>query len=126
MGTLHPEAEHGANGMRLSNSNDRKLTQMIWRERARRAGMAGIAVLGLGAAAMYLNHERALRNDPTVEVKTVQATVVPGVLRANNGRGYIFHARMADGHDVDAWSAAGVAPQVGLHVLLAQTLSCGA
>ena len=106
--------------MRLSKTNDRKLTQLIWRERMKRIAAVAVVAAVLGGAAVYLNYERALKADPTVNVVQVEAIVIPGVAGRPIRKGSIFHARMADGHDIDAWSANGFAPAPGARVLLGE------
>ncbi len=105
--------------MRLSRENDRKLTQMIWRERAKRIGVIGALAAVLVGGAVYFNRQQELRADPTVTVGSVEATVVAGVARGSR-KGYIVHARVSDGREVDAWVSSGYAPVPGTHVILAE------
>lgn len=105
--------------MRLSRDHDRKLTQLIWRERGKRlAVVLAISAVLIGGA-VYFNHQRELRADPTVTVNSIEATVIEGVARGIR-KGYIVHARVPDGREVDAWVSSGYAPAPGTHVILAE------
>lgn len=105
--------------MRLSRDHDRKLTQLIWRERAKRAAFIGALSAVLIGGAAYFNHQRELRADPTLTVNSIEATVIEGPVRWVQ-RGHIMHARVADGREVDAWISSGYAPAFGTHVILAE------
>lgn len=103
--------------MRLSDDKARRLTQLVWRERARRwlPLIAGALVL-LGAF-LFLTETQMGRSDRTVEVKVHDATVVDIKRTVGHGAA-VVHVRLNDGREVDAVSLFRVAPTAGAHVVV--------
>jgi len=104
--------------MRLSKSNAQRLSGLVWRERARKAAIAvAAAVLLMGAVVWFTNY-RLARADPTLDVHAVDATVAA----KEGGRlaRYVFHAKLADGREVDAVAPNGLPPPVGARVVLGE------
>lgn len=102
--------------MRLSDENARRLTMMIWWERARLwvPIIFGICALIGGLVAITIYQQR--RADPVVNVAQHQATVLsvtPGLSRSSAA---VLHVHMDDGRDIDAVSRLRVLLAKGSHV----------
>ena len=104
--------------MRLSKSNAQKLSGLVWRERARKAGAGAAVVLLVVGGVIWFTSYRLGRADPTLEVHAVEATVS----HKEGGRlaRYVFHAKLSDGREVDAVAPNGLPPPVGARVLLGE------
>jgi len=102
--------------MRLSEDKARRLSSLVWRERARRVLPLALAavVIAVGFTALLLNQMG--RADRTLEVKTREGTVVH-VKSAQRGAA-IMTVHLDDGQDVDAFSALRIMPPAGTHVLI--------
>jgi hypothetical protein len=104
--------------MRLSDDKARRLTRLVWRERARRWLPAAAIVLGLLGAYAFFMEKQIDRADPTVTVQVHDATVL-AVTRGTSARGAAtVHVHLDDGRDVDASSALRLAPLQGSHVVV--------
>ena len=104
--------------MKLSRSNSRKLTQVIWLARFRKTGIVGAIAVALIAGAATFNYYRITRADPTLDVQPVNAIVYGQSVTRAARRGFVFHARLADGREVDAIAPNGFAPPDGTPVIL--------
>jgi hypothetical protein len=103
--------------MRLSDDKARRLTWLVWRDRARRAlPLVAVAVVLLAGVA-YFTELSVDRIDRTVEVKVLSGTVV-GVKRTTAARGTVLEVHLGDGRDIDAFSVNRVTPQAGTHVVI--------
>ncbi len=103
--------------MKLSDEKARRLSRLVWRERARRwlpLIAAGVLVLG---AYGYFTEVQISRIDRTLEVKVHAATVLDVKRTAARGAA-VVHVHLDDGRDVDAVSALRVAPAAGAHVVV--------
>lgn len=104
--------------MRLSDEKARRLTRLVWRERALRWLPVAAAVLAMLGAYIFFVEQQIDRADPTVNVQVHDATVVT-VKRSTAARGAaIVHVHLDDGRDVDALSALRLPPQQGSHVVI--------
>jgi hypothetical protein len=105
--------------MRLSPENSRRLTQLVWRDRARRwVPLIIAAVVGLGALA-YVTELQIGRVDGTVDVLTHDATVL--AVKNPGARGaVVFHVHLDDGRDVDALSTMRLTPAPGAHMTVTE------
>jgi hypothetical protein len=102
--------------MRLSDKNARRLTWLVWRDRAMRWLPVAAAGAGLLVAVAFLTETRIGRSDRTVDVQVHKATVVD-IKRTAQG-GAMVHVRLDDGRIVDAVSLFRVAPTAGSHVVV--------
>ena len=103
--------------MRLSDDKARRLTRLVWRDRARRALPLVVAAVVLLGAVAYFTELSVDRIDGTVGVQVHSGTVV-GVKRGVAARGMIVVVHLGDGRDVDAFSASRLTPQAGEHVVV--------
>jgi hypothetical protein len=103
--------------MRLSDDKARKLTRLVWRDRARTwLPVAAVALVLIGAV-FFLTETQIDHADRTVDVKVHDATVVDIKRTAARGAA-VVHVRLDDGRDVDAVSLFRVAPTAGAHVVV--------
>jgi hypothetical protein len=105
--------------MRLSQEKSRRLTALVWRERARRWVPIALAVVVLFAGVTYMFARQAEHVDRTVEV-VVHGGTVTGTSRAG-ARSAIAHVHLDDGRDVDALSLLTVIPPAGTHVVVSES-----
>ena len=105
--------------MRLSEEKARRLTALVWRERARRWLLALIVVLAVAGALTYVLSSQVQRADRTVDVRERGGTVVS--IKQGGSRGAsIVRVHLEDGNEVDAYSAMRVVLPKGSHVVLAE------
>jgi hypothetical protein len=104
--------------MRLSDDKARRLSMLVWRERARRwLPIVLVAVVLLGGFTVFLVKQMG-RADRTVDVTVHDGTVVD-IKKFGAARGAaIIHVRLDDGRDVEAFSAIRVVPPTGAHVVI--------
>jgi hypothetical protein len=103
--------------MKLSDDKARRLTRLVWLERARLwLPMAAAAAVVLGAA-MFLTETQIEHADRTVDVRVHDATVVEIKRTAARGAS-VVHVHLDDGRDVDAVSLFRIAPTAGAHVVV--------
>jgi hypothetical protein len=103
--------------MKLSDDKARRLTRLIWRERARfwlPLIAAGLIVVGL---LLFATEWQIGRADRTVDVKVHQATVLAVRPTASRG-GAVVHVHLDDGREVDALSFLRLTPPTGSHVVV--------
>ena len=119
--------------MRLSDEKARRLSALVWRERARRWLPALIGLLALAGAAIYMLSSQTQRADRTLEVREREGTVVS--IKQGGSRGAsILRVHLDDGQEVDAHSASRLVLPLGSHIVIAETrhasgradLRCGA
>ena len=105
--------------MRLSPENARRLSRLVWRDRARRWVPIILAVvIGLGGLA-YVTELQVGRVDRTVGMTTHEATVLE--IKNNGARGAaVFHVHLDDGRDVDAVSTVRLTPVHGAHMIVVE------
>jgi hypothetical protein len=104
--------------MRLSDDKSRRLTQLVWRERAQRWLPLMAAALVLLAMVAYFTELAVDRTDRTVDVQVRSGTVV-SIRRGAAARGAaLLQVHLEDGRDVDALSGLRLTPQAGAHVLV--------
>jgi hypothetical protein len=106
--------------MRLSNEKARRLTALVWRERARRWLPVLVAVIVVAGALAFVLSNQVQRADRTVDVRERDGTVV-STKSSRNARGAtIVRVHLDDGRDVDAFSAFRIAPAQGAHVVITE------
>lgn len=103
--------------MKLSDDKARRLTRLVWRDRARTWLPLAAVALVLIAAVFFLTETQIDHADRTVDVKVHGATVMDIKRTAARGAA-VVHVRLEDGRDVDAVSLFRVAPTAGLHVVV--------
>ncbi|NJO23843.1 MAG: hypothetical protein HC868_14085 [Sphingomonadales bacterium] len=103
--------------MRLSDDKARRLTQLVWRDRARRWLPVAASALALLAASLFLTETQIDHADRTVEVKVHDGTVMDIKRTVGHGAA-VVHVRLQDGQEVDAVSLFRVAPIAGAHVVV--------
>jgi len=105
--------------MRLSDEKSRRLTTLVWRERARRWLPVVVVVIALAGALTYVLSSQVQRADRTVDVRERDGTVVS--IKQGGSRGAsIVRVHLGDGRDVDAHSAMRVVLPMGSHVVVAE------
>jgi hypothetical protein len=106
--------------MRLSDDKARRLSRLVWRERAKMwLPLIAAAALLFGLVA-YFTELAVGRADRTVDVQTRSGTVL-SVKRGSAARGVaVIHVHLEDGRDVDALSGVRVTPQEGSHVIVTE------
>ena len=103
--------------MKLSDDKARRLTRLVWRDRARTwLPVAAVALVLIGAV-FFLTETQIDHADRTVDVTVHGATVVDIKRTAARGAA-VVHVRLEDGRDVDAVSLFRVAPTAGSHVVV--------
>ena len=103
--------------MRLTDQKARRLTRLIWRDRARRwlpLVAAAAVVLGLFA---FFTELQIGRIDPTVGVRVHAGTVLNVKQGAARGAA-VVHVHLDDGRNIDAASALRLTPTTGAHVVV--------
>jgi hypothetical protein len=106
--------------MRLSQDKARKLSALVWRERARRWLPVLAVVLALAGAFALVLANRVSHLDRTVDVKERDG-LVTGLKSGGNARGAaVVSVHLADGRDVEAFSGFRVVPSTGAHVVVAE------
>ena len=105
--------------MRLSDQKARRLSALVWRERARRWLLVLMIVLAVAGALTYALSSHVERADRTVDVRERDGTVVS--IKQGGSRGAsIVRVHLEDGREVDAYSAIRVVPPKGSHVVIAE------
>jgi hypothetical protein len=106
--------------MRLANEKARRLTVLVWRERARRWLPVFVVVLALAGAFVFVLANQIGRADRTVDV-TQRDGIVTGLKSGGNARGAsILRVHLDDGRDVEAFSPFRIVPPQGSHVVIAE------
>jgi hypothetical protein len=105
--------------MRLSQDKSRRLTAMVWRERAKRWVPVALVLVLLFAGATYMLSNQLSKADRTLDVVSHSGTVT-GMKRAGL-RSAIAHVHLDDGRDVDALSQLNVIPPAGTHVTVSES-----
>lgn len=106
--------------MRLSNDKARRLTALVWRERARRWLPVVLVVLAVAGAFTFVLSNQIKRADQTVDVRERDGTVV-SIKQGGNARGAaIVRVHLDNGQDVDAISTFRIVPPKGSHVVIAE------
>src|SRR5262245_19602200 len=105
--------------MRVSQDKARRLTAMVWRDRALRLVPLVVAVIVVFAGASYMMARQIEKVDQTVEISTFGGTVTS--IKRGGPRSAIAHVHLEDGRDVDAFSQLAVVPLPGAHVTVAQS-----
>lgn len=104
--------------MRLSDEKARRLTALVWRERARRWVPVVALVLALGGAFTAYFVRQMDRADRTVDVQVHAAAVLDTTkLGTSPGAGKV-HIHLDDGRDVEAFNTLRVLPAPGAHVVV--------
>jgi len=103
--------------MRLTDEKARRLTRLIWRDRARRWLPVIAMVLVLAGAFAFMTELQIGRIDRTVDVKVHEGTVLDVKHAASRGAA-VLHVHLDDGRDIDALSALRLAPAAGAHVVI--------
>jgi hypothetical protein len=103
--------------MKLSDDKARRLTRLVWHDRARTWLPVAAGVIVLTAAVFFLTETQIDHADRTVDVKVHGATVMDIKRTAARGAA-VVHVRLEDGRDVDAVSLFRVAPMTGSHVVV--------
>ena len=105
--------------MRLSEEKARRLTALVWRERARRWLLALIVVLAVAGALTYVLSSQVQRADRTVDVRERGGTVVS--IKQGGSRGAsIVRVHLDDGRDVDVYSTSRIVVPKGSHVIVTE------
>jgi hypothetical protein len=104
--------------MKLSEDNAKRLSKLVWRERARRwLPLVAAAVILFSALTFFLVHQLN-KSDRTVDVRVHDGTVSE-TKHGNAARGAsVVHVHLDDGRDVDAFSMLRVVPAAGAHVVV--------
>jgi hypothetical protein len=105
--------------MRLSDEKARRLTALVWRERARRWLLVFAVVLAVAGALTYVLSSQVERADRTIDVRERDGTVVS--IKQGGSRGAsIVRVHLEDGREVDAFSPSRIVPPKGSHVVIAE------
>jgi hypothetical protein len=106
--------------MRLSEDKARRLTALVWRDRAKRWLPVAAIVVTLTVAFTFYFGGQLARVDRTVDLREIDGTVT-GVKPGGNARGAaVLHVHLEDGRDVDAFTNFRVMPPKGAHVIVAE------
>ena len=106
--------------MRLTDEKTRRLTALLWRERARRWLPAVVGVLVMAGAFLFMLANQLGRVDRTIAVQEHDGTVT-SIKRGNNARGAaVIRVHLDDGRDVEAISTFRIVPPKGAHVVIAE------
>jgi hypothetical protein len=105
--------------MRLSDDKARRLTALVWRERARRWLPVLLVALALTGGLTFMLSSQVERADRTVDVHEREGTVLS--IKQGGSRGAsIVRVHLADGRDVDAYSTSRVVVPKGAHVIVTE------
>jgi hypothetical protein len=102
--------------MRLSDDKARRLTRLVWRDRAKRALPLVLAAALLFAAVAYFTELSIGNIDRTIAVQQHPGTIVN--VKQTSPRGSVVLVHLGDGRDVEAFSSSRIAPHAGEHVLI--------
>ena len=103
--------------MKLSDDKARRLTRLVWRDRAVRWLPVAAGVLALLGAFLFLTETQIDHADRTVDVTVHDARVMD--IKRTVGRGAaVVQVRLEGGREVDAVSLFRVAPMTGSHVVV--------
>ena len=105
--------------MRLSDDKARRLTALVWRERARRWLPVLLVVLALAGGLTFMLSSQVERADRTVAVHEREGTVL-GIKQGGSRGASIVRVHLEDGRDVDAYSTSRVVLPKGSHVVVAE------
>jgi hypothetical protein len=104
--------------MRLSDDKARRLSRLVWRERARVWLPLIVAAAALFGVIAYFTELAVDRTDRTVDVQ-VRAGTVTAVKKGTAVRGAaLIQVHLEDGREVDALSGLRLTPQAGTHVMI--------
>jgi hypothetical protein len=104
--------------MRLSEDKARRLSALVWRDRARRLAPVIAGVVFAIALLTFFLVRQVEKADGTLEVKPHDATVLH-VKKSGNGRAAaIVDVRLDDGRVVEAFSVLRLDPVTGAHVVV--------
>lgn len=103
--------------MKLSDDKARRLSQLVWRERAWRWLPVAAGVVALLGAFLFLTETQMGRVDRTLDVRVHDATVMDIKRTVGHGAA-IVHVRLKDGREVDAVSLFPVPPVTGAQVVV--------
>jgi hypothetical protein len=105
--------------MRLSDDKARRLTALVWRERARRWLPVLLVVLVLAGGVTFMLSSQVERADRTVAVHQREGTVLS--IKQGGSRGAsIVRVHLDDGRDVDAYSTSRIVVPKGAHVIVTE------
>jgi hypothetical protein len=105
--------------MKLSDEKARRLTALVWRERARRWLPIIAVTVGIFAVVSFFLARQIERADRTVDVKNHEGTVI-AVKRGGARGAAVVRVHLDDGRDVDAFSALRLVPLTGTHVVIGE------
>jgi hypothetical protein len=106
--------------MRLSDDKARRLTALMWRERARRWLPLVAAALAVFALLTFLFMRQLDRADRTIEIAVRDATMIDVKTGGNGRAASIVHVRLDDGRSVEAFSTMRVLPPAGTHLVVSE------
>jgi hypothetical protein len=104
--------------MRLSDDKARRLSQLVWRDRARRWLPLIGAAIALFVMLAYVTDMAVNRVDRAVDVKVRSGTVLNLERKAAGRRTTVVRVQLEDGRDIDALSGLRLLPKAGEHVLI--------
>ena len=103
--------------MRLSDDKARRLTWLVWRDRAVRWVPIMVLVAALAGFVIFATDIQMQHADPTVQVQVHDARVVDAK-RTMARSAAVVHVHLDDGREVEAISLFRVPPSHGAHVVV--------
>lgn len=91
----------------------RRLNRLIWADRLRRWGPTAIGLAALLLGMAYLMGEKLARIDTVVEAEVLHGRITDAARMAGRRGGFLVHARLDDGRDVEAISQLAQPPLEG-------------
>ncbi len=104
--------------MRLSDDKAKRLSALVWRERAKFWLPLVVGAIAICGALTLLAVRQVGKVDQTVAVETHTATVVTVTRNARSAA--TVHVLLDDGREVDAFSAMRLVPVHGARVVVSQ------
>jgi len=102
--------------MRLSDEKARRLTRLVWRDRAKRFLPLVLVAALLFAAVAYFTELSIGLVDRIVAVQQHPGAIVN--VKQTSPRGSVVLVHLQDGRDVEAFSSSRIAPHSGERVLI--------
>ncbi len=98
----------------------KKIDQLLFRQRLKRLALVALGVLALGAVGVFVLYEETVSVDRVVQVREVEGTVVSARRVATRRGGFQLYVQLDEGKSVRAVSRLAQVPYAGERARLAE------